>query len=427
MRIGFYHPLMGNKNIDITLVQSGNPGYGGTQFCFSLIIFFLAKDFKDLQIIVYSDTLLKLPSNCISKIVNGEDELLEKSKCDNVDFLILKTPLTPNFYCEKLIKYNINVICWSHNYFNSHTAKAISKCKQVKSVVFVGKQMYDFYYDNDIIKKSTFIYNPVPDHIMSGDRIYNSHTAVYMGSLIRQKGIIELLKIWEIVEKNYPDAVLKIIGSGSLYEKGSKLGPLGIADAQLEHDMIPFICKENGRIKDNILFLGVLGEEKYDVFSKCAVGIVNPSANTETFGMGIIEMASSQLPVVTRGWNGHLDTIKNGYTGFTSFTINGMASKIITLFSDSRLNKKLGRNAKKFTKTFDPQLIAVQWYEHLNHLSSDNNINISLPISNPLWNNYKFLRYFTAFLRFNLGLHLLPSIVSIETCANDFIKKLRHS
>ena len=135
----------------------------------------------------------------------------------------------------------------------------------------------------------------------------------------------------EDVEKKYPDAILNIIGNISLYSLGSvRLGAFGITEECLERKMLPYIIdKETNQIKDTIRFLGILSDEKYDVFMKSAVGIVNPSAKTETFGMGIIEMASVGLPVVTRAWNGHLDTVIDGETGLLSLTTKGIAKILL--------------------------------------------------------------------------------------------------
>lgn len=62
--------------------------------------------------------------------------------------------------------------------------------------------MYDFYIDNDIINKSTYIYNIVPDVIGNCMRTVKPYTLTYMGCLDPVKGIVELLKIWLIVEKS---------------------------------------------------------------------------------------------------------------------------------------------------------------------------------------------------------------------------------
>lgn len=427
-KVGFFLDIKNSCDSDLTNIMNGNPGIGGTQFCFALVVNRLAVLYpNEWNIFVFSPVQLHLPSNCKNIIVNGEDELLGLAANEGISYLVIKTPLNKSFY-QKIIKYkDLKIICWAHNYFNAHIADYISKQHQIVSVVFVGKQMYDFYYDNDVIKKSTFIHNPVPDSDKRiFERKYEPYTLVYMGSIVKDKGILQLLKIWSYIEKQYPDAVLKIIGSGKLYNKDSRLGDLGIAEARLEEQMKKYIIdNDTGKIKKNIRFLGIMGEEKYDVFRKAAVGIVNPSAQTETFGMGIVEMATMQLPVVTKGWNGHFDTIIDGKTGFTAFSAKGIARKISVLFDDQKINVYMGEKAKENVESFNPDKIASRWKLLLDDLNNGKIEWKHQSLSRPYWNNYKFIRYIGFLLRFKLRLRFLPSTVTLETLINDTIKKLR--
>ena len=417
-----------SKPVDFSKLEEGNPGIGGTEYCFSLLLTTLAKSFSHTLKLTFFSTEEFHKSDFFECCqVTSFSQLFDIMENDNFDFLILRTMDSCLFYEElKQRKPKVKIIFWSHNYFNAHIAAKISKESCIVANVFVSKQMYDFYYDHDIINKSTYIFNPVVDNQVNIKRCYEPHTAVYMGSIVEEKGILHLLKLWQIVLKKYPDAVLKIIGKGTIYSsRNIKPGKFGIASEDLEKKMIPFLCAEDGTLKKNYELLGILGKEKYDVFRKCAVGIVNPSAKTETFGLGIIEMATVGLPVVTRCWNGHLDTVKNGETGLMALSLSGMAKCIIRLFEDEKLNAKLGFNAKEQVKVYDPQLIAKRWYDLICLLAANEQIN-HLRLSYPWWNNYKILRYLNSKLRFKLGLNFLPTIVSLETMGNDFLKKLKH-
>ena len=425
MKLAFYINT-NNFGADLTHPLSGNPGVGGTEFCFSLLIDRLAYLFSDrIDIVVFSNIRLLLPPHVSNIVTSSTKDLLKKVETGNFDFLILRTRHDEGFY-ELIEKYKgIQIIFWSHNYFNAHIAKRICSCNQIVMNVFVGKQMYDFYYDNDIIKKSTYIYNPVPDVSYCIRTDYGKNTLVYMGNIVKDKGIISLLKIWNIIEKKRPDAKLFIIGKGNLYDKNAELGELGIADNQLEKKMYPYIISPNtGGLKENISFLGLLADEKYDVFRRCAVGIVNPTATTETFGMGIIEMASVGLPVVTKGWNGHFDTVKDKSTGFLAFTHKQMANKILTLFDDDDLNREMGIAAKQRVSVYNPDNIAGQWFDMLTRIKQGNAFS-QMSISHPYWNNYKFIRYVNSIIRFRLHLSFMPSIVAYETCANKILKKMK--
>ena len=425
-KIGLYIQTKGYKNLDLSNPEFGNPGIGGTQFCFLELGFYLLKYYgHDYDISVFSEEPLNLP-NCFNNIlVCGMHQLINEVYNAHIDILILKTPMELSDY-EVISKSNdTKVIVWSHNYFNSNIAKAITRCDKIALNVFVSKQMYDFYIDNDIINKSTYIYNIVPDVIGNCMRTVKPYTLTYMGCLDPVKGIVELLKIWLIVEKKCPSAQLYIIG-GDLYDrKGEESGRHNIVDTRIGKIISKYILDKNGKPKPNIHFLGILGKEKYDVFLSSSVGIVNPSARTETFGLGIIEMASAKLPVVTKKWNGHPDTAIDGETALLGFSIKQMAYNIIKLFEDNVLNEKLGENAKVEVKRFASQVIISRWHKYLQSIINGSLVIEHYNISHPFWNNYKIIRYINSLLRLKLHLPFWPSVVACETQINNIIKKLR--
>lgn len=427
LKIAFYYPRFG-KPVDFSHIEDGNPGIGGTECCFALLMSTLAKYFKDrLKLVFFSHEEFQHSDLFECRHIKSTHDLYAICSEERFDFIVLRTLTTPEDFEElDYLSPHVKIIFWSHNYFNSHVAKLIVQEKRIVGNVFVSKQVYDFYYDDDVINKSTYIFNPVADNQVVTERTYQPYTAVYMGAIEEDKGIVELLKVWQNVLKKYPNAILKIIGKcyGAFGGRNAVLGNLGIASPELEEKLKPYLCDENGRLKSNYQLLGLLGTEKYDVFQQSAVGIVNPSAKTETFGLGIIEMATVELPVVTRSWNAHLDTIKNEETGLMALSLHGMANCIIRLFEDEELNLRLGRNAKNRVKEFSPCLIAKDWMKVFETLARNEKLE-KLTISAPWWNNYKILRQINGWLRFGLGLKVLPSIVSVETLINDLLKKMR--
>lgn len=66
----------------------------------------------------------------------------------------------------------------------------------MKRVVFVGKEEYDSYIDDDIISKSTYIYNMVPIKEKVCNRIIDVPIVTYVGSLVPAKGFHRLAQIW---------------------------------------------------------------------------------------------------------------------------------------------------------------------------------------------------------------------------------------
>lgn len=423
IKIGIYLPGIGLENIDLSRPEDGNPGIGGTEYCELLLSYHLSKIPRHYDVSVISHRDLQLPSEIKNIIISEFDTL--KDLDGDLDIIILKTPRTlPEFDILNRFE-STKIITWSHNYLNSNITNWISNSKAIVLNVFVSKQMYDFYIDDNVINKSTSIFNIVHDTLGDCIRDPETNTLTFIGSFTLQKGILQLFKIWEIIEKEVPTAKLNVIGGSNLYNRDIKIGQLGIADEYTENKIREYITDSEGNIKKSIRFHGILGKEKYKVFLKSTVGIVNPSAKTETFGLGIIEMATAKLPVVTLNWNGHPDTALDNKTALLGHSIKDMAKNIIRLFNNNSLNISLGEEAKKQVQRFAPEKILPEWEQAISMVMSDNLELSRKSISKPIWNNYKFIRSINSFLRFNLKLKFLPSIVELETLTYNLIKRLR--
>lgn len=417
--------VKGLSSVDMSRPDLGNPGMGGTQFCFLLLAFYLNKLYNDKFIIrILSYEPLHLPSGIRNVVVSSLKEALNAA-ANSILVLRQFNSLEP----YKLIKNypNANIILWSHNFLFAPEADFVATLNNIKANVFVSKQMYDFYLDHDIILKSRPIFNMVPVVSTPQRSLPVKPVITFMGQISRSKGIITLLKIWKRVSSKCPEAILNIVGKGNLYSRDTPVGPLGITDADTERLMLPYITLPDGSPDPRVNFCGILGNEKYQLFASSTVGIVNPSANTETFGLGIIEMASASLPVVTRAWNGHPDTAINNKTALLAISVKGMADKVLKLIRNPQLNIQLGNEARIRTERFAPEVIAPQWAELIQSVA---NHTASFPIlspSAPLWNNYKFLRAVNSFLRYKCHLSFIPATVHAETAAYNFLKSLKRT
>lgn len=425
IRIGLLLDAKGISSVDLSHPERGNPGVGGTQYCFLLLAYYLNKFYEsEYDIYIFSYEQLKLPNGIQSILIQDLNDLPRVT--ESIDIIIAKQSNDYQYYDILDDCSSSKIIIWAHNFLFGDIANRIAKSDRIKAVVFVSKQMYDFYVDHDIIKKSTPIFNIVP-YIKTDEReIPEIPTITYMGQISKSKGIIDLLKIWKRVSQIYPEAQLNIIGAGNLYDRNVELGRHGISDEYTESLMKPYIEDEYGNIRKNIHFLGVLGEEKYDIFSKSTVGVVNPSASTETFGLGIVEMAHAYLPVVTRNWNGHPDTALHKKTALLGYTINQMTRYINSLIKNRRLNIEFGKNAKQCAERFSAINIIPLWDSLFQDIITEKYDRHIKRISRPYLNNYKFLREINAFFRHKISLKIIPSFVEMETIIYNLLKRRKN-
>ena len=412
MHIVIYLGPKKGPSIDATHIDMGNPGIGGTQFCMLELANYLHETGK------YNITIIATREY---RTKHGIEFLKSTSDVDmcklverlDADILILSQFNNKDLEIE-LSKLTCKIIIWTHNYIFSHFCKFIVNTPQIICNVFVGKQLYDRYIDDDVIKKSTFIYNMYYDKYPDIKRVDDHKTVVYMGAIIPGKGFLELCSIWRKVLKRVPEAQLLVLGSGQLYGK-NKVGKLGISSDEYELSFTKYITDDTGHIIPSVKFLGIIGDRKEEIFRKASVGIVNPSGRTETFGMGIIEMGEAKLPVVTIGRNGYFDTVESGKTGILSKNLNSMAFEIIRLLTNHDMNQRMGEEAKKNNQRFLPSKIGPQWEYLLSSIYYGNlKIKILRP-SKPYSNNHKWIRICIAKFRFGLGLTHIPSLIRIES------------
>lgn len=410
------------SEIDATDVESGNPGIGGTQYCMLQLAHFLNASEK-YEVSVYSNRPCRLEEGINFRHCAKFDDVIPLGESENMDMVIVHDFSTPKLQ-EDIKRTGLKVIAWCHNYPHSDIADFLAATKQISAVVFVGKQMYDRYIDHDIIRKSTFIHNMFSDHQPLVSRPMDNHDVVYMGSITNGKGFRELCSIWPGIVREVPDARLIVLGSGQLYGD-ARLGKYGIAEESYENSFMRYISDRDGKILPSVVFKGIVGSEKSEIFRNSAVGVVNPSGKTETFGMGIVEMAQASMPTVTIGKNGHFDTVINGQTGILGRNLKGVQRGIIRLLQDREANLAMGKSAKEFIRNFAPANIMPRW----ERLISDVGVGIlSFPYIEPVKpfsNNQKWARVFLRSLRFNVGLRFVPPLISVETAGAKIIRSLR--
>lgn len=410
MRIAFYYYDKNLTSLDYSFPARGNPGVGGIQFCFLLLMYHLrlAEPTWQLTVYHYSDSKFPVGLDC-KKIVDFE-QCLQYSEQAGQDFLVM-AQYTDRKIWKAIEGTKQRIIMWGHNFYYYDLCRGITNTPQISANVYVGKQQYDCYTDDNIIQKTTCIFNMMSDPLGDCVRHNDSRTVVYMGALIPAKGFLLLARMWKSILKEVPDARLKVLGSGNIYNSGKVMGSLGIADEEFEHAFLPYLTGDDGKLLKSVEFLGLVNREKYNIFLNASVGVVNPSAKTETFGMGIVEMATAKLPCVTFSANGHIDTIMNGQTGYLCKSQQEIQNKIVYLLKHSEQNERLGNGAKQYIKRFSPEIIVPQWIHLFKQLQNDNLPLRYLGVSRPYFNKFKWLIVMNRFLRITCRLSFLPSLI----------------
>ena len=189
---------------------------------------------------------------------------------------------------------------------------------------------------------------------------FHEGVILYLGTIIRKKGVFELPEIFELVLKKHPNAKLLLIGNDAqdIVTKSTSTWK------QLREKF------NDLKILDNVEYLGKIPYQEVQSYMEKAQVCVFPTF-AETQGMVTIEAMAMQKPVVNSdiGWSKEL--IIDGESGYLVHPKKHkkFAEKINALMSDSELCHLIGSNARaRVEEVFDIDklvLTSINYYKSL--------------------------------------------------------------
>lgn len=229
-----------------------------------------------------------------------------------------------NFVFEKMAIKKAKAYIAPTSFAGEETAKIFGLHRNKIKTIHYGLQLEQFS-------------NPHPE-------VYDTKTVLYIGTIIRKKGVLELAEIFNKIIASEPNAKLKLIGGDS--------GDLHTGNASTYALMRSLFTPQ---AKANVSYLGKIPYAEVQKHIKNAHVCTFPSF-AETLGMVTIESMALQKPVVNTsiGWAQELiDDGVNGYLVYPS-DIDTYSQKILELFEDPALCLALGKAARqKVETTFD--------------------------------------------------------------------------
>ncbi len=169
----------------------------------------------------------------------------------------------------------------------------------------------------------------------------NEKIILFVGRLVYEKGIQNLVSAMPKILNNYNDAKLVIAGKGGMIDElKSQVESMGISN--------------------KVYFTGYLEPKQVVKMYKCADVAVFPSTY-EPFGIVALEGMLSGTPVVVSDIGGLNEIVEHGENGMKSYAgnPNSLADSILTLLFDPALCMKIAKNAKaKVKEKYNWQKIA---------------------------------------------------------------------
>jgi glycosyltransferase involved in cell wall biosynthesis len=186
--------------------------------------------------------------------------------------------------------------------------------------------------DNNLPLKTEVIYIGVDTDKFHplGTKPSDSKIILYVGRLIKQKGINLLIDSFIDIIKQVPDARLEIIGYGP------------------EREYIESILQAH-HLEKSVTIVDIMRHDDLPaVYDRCRV-LVLPSLVPEGLGMTPAEAGLCGVPTVTFGLGGTSEIVKDSQTGvIVQPTREALRDGLLKLLTNDSLADQLGQNAKSF-------------------------------------------------------------------------------
>ena len=162
----------------------------------------------------------------------------------------------------------------------------------------------------------------------------------FAGRLVRDKGIIELVRAFQTIRKEHQNVRLMLVGM------------LEIRDA-LPEDVVKTIKEDNG-----IISTGYVGYATIEQYYALMDVYVLPSYR-EGFPTSVLEASSMEIPVITTRATGCCDSIVDGETGFfVGHDEKELETALLKLYDSENLRKKMGKAGRKMVvENFQQEIV----------------------------------------------------------------------
>ena len=161
---------------------------------------------------------------------------------------------------------------------------------------------------------------------------YGDFVIGFAGRLVRDKGIIELVRAYQEVRKAHQNVRLMLVG---MLEKRDIL----------PEDVIKTIKEDKG-----IICTGYVGYATIEQYYSLMDVYVLPSYR-EGFRTSVLEASSMEIPVITSRATGCCDSILEGKSGyFVNHDENELELVLLKLINDKSLRKSMGEAGRKYVE-----------------------------------------------------------------------------
>ncbi len=374
-RVAFYLDTRRIRSADLRDVDAGNPGIGGTEYMFFLVAAHLARTH---QVSMYVTAAGNHPPGIRFVVVRDLREAAVAIRSASEEILVLRdSEVLP--YKSLLNSLQQSIVVWAHNFSNRRTLKTCARLPGIVRYLCVGREQHERLRDEDVFRKADYIFNAVVARTCPTElQPPTQDNVVYMGSLVKGKGFHVLARYWGDIARAVPTARLHVVGSRRLYNEGAALGPLGLASPRYERQFARYVT-EQGRLRQDIVFHGILGADKWRLLREAKVAVTNPTGAGETFCISAAEFGLLGVPVVTRNVGGPIDVVANGVSGILFDDERELPEAVVGLLRDENRRAEMGNNAMARVRSrFDIEVVIEKWHKVIDEILAGDPVAVDL-------------------------------------------------
>ena len=315
---------------------------------------YLNKDLKPNHDAIRGALKSKNPIRIIKELIFGLKVLYKRRKSvinyiKNTDSdVIISTRDIFNYWLSDYGKDGVLKIGWEHNHFHENLKYANNVSRSAKNLdylVLVSSELQKFYASQLSKYNCMCIYIPnTIDKLPARLSELDNKKLISVGRLSKEKGFMDLLKLYKRISMDYPDWTLDIIGDGVEREK-----------------LESFIHKNS--LEGKVILHGFRGKEYIDKMLHEA-SIYLMTSYTESFGIVLIEAMSHGVPCLAYdSAEGAKEIIVSGNNGYLikNRNIEVMTMKVEDLIKSKAERKRIGKQARDSVKKFASDVVRDEW------------------------------------------------------------------
>lgn len=230
------------------------------------------------------------------------------------------------------------------------------------------KVFFQNFDDMDLFLEKKFVAKEISERVPGSGVDYEKFSPInqegkneenfiflFIGRLIKDKGIFEFVEAARIIRKKYPKIVFNVIGP--FWHQNLRSNTISKSD--LQNWIVEGIIDYEGEKKDI---------RKYIARADC---IVLPSYREGTSNI-LLEAASMEKPIITTNTTGCKETVEDGVTGFLCNVKDScdLAKKMEQMFLLSgEQRKEMGKKGRqKIIKEFDKEIVLSAYLKAINEV-----------------------------------------------------------